>query len=245
MPVNNTACRLLTPTPCQCITQLTERSGKGYGVTRGTILPPLPLGWAPPPLAPHAPHAPNAVHAAHAANQGQLEASPPTSQQYTKVGMAGHAHGGFGGHAQGGSWIDRLLIGIWFGIFTRWLHLSSQSDHAIIPCHCVRSDPDATTWALPGTLLCSQVYVGVGRAAMSRTEMFRVEHGVAVSMEHPLFRVPSVQGAWLLLSVTTAVTSCCWRTRWQALQLPVLVLVMCAWVSECHATHCRLLVRVD
>ncbi len=39
-----------------------------------------------------------------------------------------------------------------------------------------------------------RVCVGLGRMAMSRVEMFRAEAGVAVVMEKPVFRVPSVAG---------------------------------------------------
>ena len=38
------------------------------------------------------------------------------------------------------------------------------------------------------------LYVGVGRAMASRPEMFRLESGVAIAMEQPVFQVPSSQG---------------------------------------------------
>jgi hypothetical protein len=38
----------------------------------------------------------------------------------------------------------------------------------------------------------THLYVGVGRAVMSRAEMFRSDYGVAISMVYPAFRTPEV-----------------------------------------------------
>ncbi|CAD7703200.1 unnamed protein product [Ostreobium quekettii] len=40
----------------------------------------------------------------------------------------------------------------------------------------------------------SSLYIGIGRAQMSRVELFRVRQGVAVTMEDPVFRIPSCSG---------------------------------------------------
>lgn len=41
---------------------------------------------------------------------------------------------------------------------------------------------------------CRGLYVGVGRALMSRSEMFRASHGAAVTLESAVFTTPSCQG---------------------------------------------------
>lgn len=43
----------------------------------------------------------------------------------------------------------------------------------------------------PTTSSCARLCVGIGRASMSRTEMFRASHGVAVEMMQRVYDVPS------------------------------------------------------
>ncbi len=105
-------------------------SGKGCGITRGTVLPLRPPAWAP-----------------------GAEADGTSLQSTEPEGYA------------------------------RSVHPASEP-------------PAATCSQEPPALPARRYYVGVGRAAMSRAEMFREEQGVAIHMETPVYRVPSVQGGF-------------------------------------------------
>ncbi|GAX74807.1 hypothetical protein CEUSTIGMA_g2254.t1 [Chlamydomonas eustigma] len=49
-------------------------------------------------------------------------------------------------------------------------------------------------WQRAGPPNCTGLYIGVGRSCVGRTEMFRLEQGLAITMHSPVFRVPSAQG---------------------------------------------------
>ena len=51
-------------------------------------------------------------------------------------------------------------------------------------------------WKRAGPIDRQGLFVGVGRMAAGRSELFRLQHGVALVMDQPVFRVPSVQGEY-------------------------------------------------
>jgi len=83
------------------------------------------------------------------------------------------------------------------GLTSRALHLTA--------CSAVCGQPCAGTACLlhgrmrfhsgPGLGCRSRLHIGLGRAAVSRADMFRQEAGVAVVLEQRVFRNPSCNGA--------------------------------------------------
>ncbi len=60
----------------------------------------------------------------------------------------------------------------------------------------------------------SKLHVGLGRAEMSRADMFRATHGVAVTITQPVFPVQPVTGESRTSPHTLAWTHRTWQHTW-------------------------------